>query len=114
MIFHLYSLDPRKLTGDGVVIDDLEEKLDIREHDPRGAGDDQINGLALVLPRLDQTIFELPPQAIGISDEARAIDAGEASEPHLFRAPLTGEHLVALPRTCDPRAGEIERFHLLR
>src|SRR3954466_13593820 len=80
VILHIHSLHPRKLPGDGVVIDRLQEELDVRKHDARGASDNKIDRLTAFLPRLDQAILELPSQAIGFSDESAAIHAGKIRE----------------------------------
>ena len=50
MISHVHSFDPGKLPGNGVVVDHLQEKLDIREHDAGGASGDKVDDSIAFVP----------------------------------------------------------------
>src|SRR5215212_1951428 len=113
VILHFHSLHSRELAGNGAVVDHLQEELDVRKHDARGACDDKVDVLIAFLLRLDLTGLKLALQAIGFSDKASAIHAGKVGEVHDIRTPFAGEYLGALVSTRRPRAEEIERIGVL-
>src|SRR5204863_7139442 len=94
VIRRFHSLHAGKLTGNSVVVEYLQKELDIREHDARGARDDQVDGLTAFLPRLNRTVLELASQPIGFSNEAAAVYTGEIGEIDLVRRPLRANTLL--------------------
>ncbi len=75
MVGDLHFLGAGKQAGDAVVIDDFQEELNVGEHNPGGAADDEVDVLAVVLSGFDQTVLELGSQTTGLGDKAAAMDA---------------------------------------
>jgi hypothetical protein len=106
VVFDLHAFDARKYPGDIVVIDDLEHKLNVGEHDVSGASRDQIEALSLFLSCLDFALGELAPELVRFDDKAAAMNARKFGESDLICSPPTHEYLVAFVSIGSPGAGE--------
>jgi hypothetical protein len=114
VVVDLRFLGTGKQARYAVVIIYFQEELNVGEHDPRRAVDDDIDVLAVVLSGFDRAVLELGSQTTGLGDKAAAMDTGKAGEGDPFCPPLSTKHLVASVRARGPGAGEIESTHIHR
>lgn len=108
MIFDFHSFHARKLPSDAIVVEDSETELDIREDDIGRASNNQIYGLAVVLPGFDHTGGKPTPDPVRLDDEAATMAVGQSGERNLVRSPLPDEDLATLIGACGPSPGQFE------